>query len=155
MSKQTLQAGRAIEVVPSDTINISNPASRVISSTTTATTANKLTDSAGLFTTTNLVHIGDVIINTTDNTTATVTAVDSATALSISADIMANTETYKIFHKAGDGYTLYIGGAGNISMEIGGDTIVFSGIIGGTLLPVHVTRVNSTLTTCTLIRALT
>lgn len=155
MGKTNVQAGRAIPVVPSDTIDIANPASRIISSAATATTANKLVDSAGAFTTTYPVAIGDIIINTTDNTTATVTAIDSATTLSISANIMADTETYEIFRKKGDGYNLYIGGAGNISVVVGGDTRVFTGIIGGTFFPVHVTRVNSTLTTCTSIIALT
>ena len=155
MANEIIQAGRAIQVVPSDTISIVNPGTKVISSTTTATTADKLTDSAGLFTTTNLVKIGDTIINTTDGTTATVTAVDSATALSISSNIMTTTETYKIFSSATLGSCLYIGTAGNLSVETGGDTVLFTGVIGGTFLPVHCTRVNDTLTTASNIVALT
>ena len=74
-----------------------------ISSTTTATTSNKLTDSAGAFVV-NGVQVGDIIHNTTDDTWAVVTAVDSATALSINADIMANAEGYSIF--SGTGYKI-------------------------------------------------
>lgn len=65
------------------------------SGTASATTANKLVEAGQNFVTT--VAIGDVIVNTTDNTTATVTAIDSNTTLSISADIMANLETYVIY----------------------------------------------------------
>ena len=68
----------------------------IVSSTTTATTSNKLTDTNVNFTTLG-VAAGDKIINTTDNTSAIVSAVDSATALSISSDIMASGEKYLLF----------------------------------------------------------
>lgn len=49
---------------------------------------------------------------------------------------------------------LWIGGAGNVSVEMyGGGTAIFSGIPAGTLLPVQVSRVNATGTTATLIVA--
>lgn len=50
---------------------------------------------------------------------------------------------------------LWIGGAGNISVEmVGGQSaVVFTGIPAGTLLPLRVTRVNSTSTTATSIVA--
>lgn len=74
-----------------------------VDSTTTATTSNKLTDSAGDFVN-NEVEVGDIIHNTTDDTWALVTAIDSATALSIDTDIMADAEDYKIY--SGRGYKL-------------------------------------------------
>jgi hypothetical protein len=51
---------------------------------------------------------------------------------------------------------LYIGGAGNISVEtVGGQSaVVFAGISAGTILPIRVTRVNSTSTTATSIVAI-
>jgi len=64
------------------------------SGTASATTADKLVEAGQNFLTT--VTVGSIVWNTTDNTSATVTAIDSDTQLSISADIMANTETYKI-----------------------------------------------------------
>lgn len=50
---------------------------------------------------------------------------------------------------------LWIGGAGNISVEmVGGQSaVVFSGIAAGTWMPLRVTRVNSTSTTATSIVA--
>ena len=64
------------------------------SGTASATTADKLVEAGQNFLTT--VTVGSIVWNTTDNTSATVTAIDSDTELAISADIMANTETYKI-----------------------------------------------------------
>ena len=63
------------------------------SSTTTTTTSNKLVDTNVNFTSLG-VAAGDKIRNTTDDTEAYVTAVDDATTLSISADIMATGEDY-------------------------------------------------------------
>ena len=56
----------------------------------TSTTANKLVDSGQNFLTT--VDIGDHVYNTTDDTWARVTAIDSDTTLSISSNIMASGE---------------------------------------------------------------
>lgn len=64
------------------------------SGTTTATTTNKLVDGTQNFTST--VRVGDLVKNTTDSTSATVTAVDSDTTLSLSADIMTSGEAYQI-----------------------------------------------------------
>lgn len=78
-------------------------------STATSTTSNKLTDTAGLFTTTAAIAVGDILKNTTTGTFALVTAVDSATALSISADIMTSGNAYSIYpglgYKLQDKYT--------------------------------------------------
>ena len=50
---------------------------------------------------------------------------------------------------------LYVGGEGNISVEMeGGETVTFTGVPAGMLLPVCVTRVNATDTTATNIVAL-
>lgn len=70
------------------------------SGTATATTSNKLTASAGSFVT-NAVAVGDIVKNTTTGKFALVTAVDSATALSLSADIFSNTNTYEIYTNHG------------------------------------------------------
>lgn len=64
------------------------------SGTTDGTTANKLLSSGATFTTN--VKAGMKVYNTTDTTEATITAVDSATQLSLSADIFTTGETYVI-----------------------------------------------------------
>jgi hypothetical protein len=65
------------------------------SGTASATTANKLVEAGQNFNTT--VVAGYVVYNTTDLTFAYVTAVDSDTTLSLSADIMASGEGYTIY----------------------------------------------------------
>jgi hypothetical protein len=67
--------------------------------------ANKLVTLAnsvhGNFNTGGIVQIvpGMVVHNTTDGTSATITAIDSSTTLSLSADIMENSEAFTIYAK--------------------------------------------------------
>ena len=45
---------------------------------------------------------------------------------------------------------IYVGGAGNVKViTLGGDTVTFSGVLAGTVIPVRVKRVFSTDTTAT------
>lgn len=68
----------------------------VDSGTTDGVSAGKLIQSGQNFLTT--VTVGDVVYNTTDGTYAFVTGIDSDTQLSISVDIMASGENYRIQH---------------------------------------------------------
>lgn len=63
--------------------------------TTDSTTADKLVQSGQNFLTT--VAVGDVVHNTTDDSYASVTAVDSDTVLSLSDDIMVSGESFVIY----------------------------------------------------------
>jgi len=99
------------------------------SGTATATTSNKLVDSTQNFTET--VQLRDFVINTTDDTVAFVSAIDSDTTLSLvevdgttAEDIMANTEKYEIYRP-----------------------IVFQNVAAGSFLPIEVNRVFNTGTT--------
>lgn len=54
-----------------------------------------------------------------------------------------------------NGCVLYVGGAGNLTVDtVGGDTVTFTGVLGGSFIPVQVTRVYATGTTATSIVAL-
>lgn len=97
----TLRASSAL-AVPTTEYSVHDAAKRT--AVATATTSNKLTDSAGLFTTTTAAAVGDIVKNTTTGKFALVTAVDSATALSLSADIMSDTNGYVLY--PGLGYKL-------------------------------------------------
>lgn len=45
---------------------------------------------------------------------------------------------------------LYIGGEGDVScVTVGGDTVIFTAVAGGSILPVRVSRVRATGTTAT------
>lgn len=74
------------------------------SGTTTSATTNKLVDSGGDFVNDG-VKAGMIVRNTTNLTKATITAVDSGTTLSLSADIMGSTEDYEIGDTFPDGAT--------------------------------------------------
>ena len=71
-----------------------NPAVTKVSSTTTGTTAYKLIDSTQTFTKT--VDVGDIVNNTTDTTSTTISAIDSDTQLTVKNDIFVSGETYTI-----------------------------------------------------------
>jgi len=94
----TLKASAALAAVTTE-YGISYEDTRT-TGTATATTSNKLTASAGAFVV-NGVAVGDIVKNTTNGKFALVTAVDSATALSLSADIFSNTNTYEIYTNHG------------------------------------------------------
>jgi len=154
MAYQKLQAGSAIPVVPSDTISIPAGDGVQLSSQADGTTANKLVDSTQAFTTT--VKVGAIVHNTTDGTIATVTAVDSNTQLSLSADIMASGEDYTIYASPEtNGCALYIGVAGNVKVKMAsGKDVVFLSVPAGSFMPINVTKVYATDTTATNIVAL-
>lgn len=138
MAYQKLQAERALKVIPDDNINIPNVAGPSVSGTTDGVTASKLVDSTASFTT-NIV--GYIVYNTTDSTVATVTAVDSATTLSLSADIMVSGEAYTLYADDNNGCVLQTGLAGTIRvLTIGGDDVTFS-VVAGAFVPVQVKRV--------------
>jgi hypothetical protein len=152
---------RALRAHPSDNADVAFPGAVNSSGTNTTATALKLINSAANFLT-NPVYPGDVVHNDTGSTAATVVSVDSATQLTLNADIFTTTaQTYTIYSmsaQAGLGNTgcfLYVGGTGNVSViTIGGDQLTFAGVPAGTTLPIQVKRLRSTSTTATLVNAL-
>jgi len=156
MAYQKLQVSRALQVIPSDTINIPNVAHRNAQGTTVGTAdTNKLVDTGAKFRDEGLVKKNDIVYNTTDSTIARVLAVESNTTLLLSADIFIATEDYQIYKDNNDGCILYIGGLGNVEVvTVGGDEIVLPAVSAGSFLPLQVTRVKANLTTATNIIAL-
>ena len=122
--KITVNTGLAREIIASDTIPIPAPDLPVLSGTTTAATANKLVDVGADFSN---VNVNDIVYNTTDNTSATVTAIDTETILSVSADIFTSPEGYEIFLggpngssriNSAEGCLLYVGSNASIVQDI-------------------------------------
>ena len=165
-----------IKAIPSDTINIPGPQSKY-NGLNTAQAAGKLTDSGGKFlvtrdaasgTVTNQgVQVGDVVYNTTtaNPRIAYVTAIDSATTLSLSADIFPVTDpvvfnAYRIYRGNGVNLTTDVGTAKAFQIYCGGTTdapalasdvyvttidgdfVFFEDVQPGEILPVAVCRVN-------------
>jgi len=150
MAYQKLQAERALKVIPDDNINIPNVAGPSVSGTTDGVTANKLVDSTASFTSNLLGYIVYSGIQV-----ATVTAVDDANTLSLSADIMASGEAYTLYADDNNGCVLYVGNTGNVRvLTAGNDDVTFVGIPAGAFVPVQVKRVFATDTDATDIVAL-
>ena len=127
-----------IKVIPSDSINIPGPEVK-FSGVTTSAVANKLPDTTaplrgGFEQQTKLLHtnnyyiinqgvqVGDVVYNMSDGTggsagaaVAYVTAVDSNSVLSLSADI---------FTSSGDAYAIFEGNGINVSQDWGWKLVV-------------------------------
>ena len=156
MATQRLQVSRAIRVIPSNSVDIPNPAGLRISSTNTSTSSSKLIDSAATFITSQ-VQVGDIVYNTTDSTCATVTSIDSQTQLTLSANIFGSTSrAYSLYDKTANqgGCVFFTGGAGDVSVITeGGDSVTFAGAVAGQYHPVQVTRILAT-STATLINAI-
>jgi len=87
--------GRAIKVIPSDTVDIPNPAGLGETGTTDNIGTNQLRDSSANFTT-NL--LGAIVVNTTTNAIANVVGFGNSTILTLDANIFAT---------SGDGYAIY------------------------------------------------
>tara|TARA_R100000951_G_scaffold67616_1_gene57040 strand:+ start:47 stop:553 length:507 start_codon:yes stop_codon:yes gene_type:complete len=157
MAYQKLQVSRAIDVIPSDTIDIPNPSLDDVASGTITTTApspndlDRLTDSSGNFQT-KRVSVGDVVYvlhASTTNQITTVASVDSETQLTLSDDVsFISGDSYRIFHAGqNNGCILYIGNitAGSVLrvLTAGGDDITLKGVVSGSYTPVQVLRVFS------------
>lgn len=173
--KNTVNTGKVTQVIPSDTISIPSPYLPALDGTTTAVTANKLVDANADFSN---VQVGDIVYNDTinDEAIATVTAVDSATTLSLSADIFTlASRNYKVFVgdpngdtkiNSSQGCLLYIGSSTS-SMSVAssyinsirvrtvsGDDVIFRNVPVGSCLPVQVLQVYETDTSTVALRAL-
>ena len=141
--------GRAINVIPSDTVNIPNPAGLGLEGITDGTDTNKLVDSTASFTT-NL--LGAIVVNTTYNTIANVVGFESSTVLILDADIIQSSgETYAIYNSDNNqGCAIYIPQVPPSQLTVltvGGDVITFQlcgNDRGYSILPVNVLRVFDT-----------
>ena len=155
MAYQKLQLALAADVIKSDTIDIPLESSSQITGESDAGVANKLTDAAIDFTAIQGLVNGAIIVNVTDGTIATVTAIDSAHVLSLSANIISGAgKAYKIYLNPtanhGVGAIIYVGGAGDLKVKTASGSIVtYTGIPAGFFVPVQVLRVYSTDTTAT------
>lgn len=155
MAYQKLQASRLLSVIPSNTVDIPNPAAISQSGTTTAGTANRLTDTDGDFIN-KRVKVGDIVYAGT--VAAKVVSIVGATILETTQTIPTNT-SYVIYSQTNNpqnGCALYCGGTGDISVTtMNGDTVVLNGVPTGLFIPINsIKRINITGTTATNLVAL-
>ena len=138
--KITVNTGLALQVIAADSIPIPYPGCPQLTGNNTANTTDKLVDVGADFSN---VVVGDIVYNTVTGTVATVTAIDSSTILSLSADIFQNSpnDTYIVFQggpifeqriESSSGCLLYIGstatisGAGDEYVDVCVDTVTGS-----------------------------
>jgi len=150
------QASYAIDVIPSDTINIPQPYI-VVASINTAVSPNDLIDSTKDFVELG-VSQGDVVYNIADGTIATVMSRISSTSLKLSADIFTATpKAYQIYqgNSKPNSFLLYVGTAGDVSIETSSaKPVVLKNVGNASFIPISVSRVNAAGTTASDIIAL-
>jgi hypothetical protein len=139
--------GRAINVIPSDTVNIPNPAGLGTTGTTDDEAANQLKDNSANFTT-NL--LGAIVVNTSNNTIANVVGFVNSGILILDADIFTTGEGYVIYNSDNNqGCAIYIPKQEPSKLTVltvGGDIIAFQSCgdtNASSILPVNVLRVFS------------
>ncbi len=167
------QPTQAINVVPSDTINIPEP-DAYVTGTSSAGTGTTITDASANFLGvsnpgntgySNRVSIGDVLYSNNSGvlTAVTVTAVTNNTNLVVSASLTGSLP-YEIYRSnAGpsdrEGFSLFVGDGGtssNIAVvpASSDQVVILENIPDSSFIPLQVKRVNSTGTTATKIIAL-
>lgn len=163
MPTPKLQTSRALSLIPSDTVPIPNPTA-MASGTATSAITDFLEDNTKDFVALG-IRVGDVVYNTSSNTSALVTN-DPTSAfpseLPLSADIFTlGSESYVIYQNSplsGDpnaGCVLYVGAGGDVEVvTAGGDTVIFVGVPTGAFVPVNVIQVKASATNADKIVAL-
>jgi len=145
-------AKKAIRIIPSDTIDIPNPSFPVTNGAADGTTAFKLVNAGAGFDVLqadNQLNIGDIVYNISDFTVATVTAIDSADQLSLSADIFVAFDVYQIY-KAGmnDGCVFYSPFISDLTvLTAGGDKVNIGALDRYVTVGLQIVRIYDTGTT--------
>lgn len=157
MAYQKLQVSTALEVIPSDYINIPNVSEKNATGTTDGATG--LTDSTATFAN-GSIKVGDIVYDTTRIVVAKVTGIVSDTELSLDdgngvAVNLTPASEYVIYKDTNKACVLYIGGTGDLVVEMAnsGSAISFISAPAG-YHPLQVNKVLSTGTTATNIVAL-
>jgi len=163
MAYQRLQVNNAIDVIPSDTVGIPDPATLVLTKTPTNMSV------AGTVTGTGFenkgIQQGAILYAVSSQKAYTVVSVDSDTQLTVTPSVAAAAvESIVIYNSATLGASLYIGALGDVSVEmasqknagelVGVNPALFNNVPQGSFMPILVTRVNATKTTATTIKAL-
>ncbi len=168
MATNKIQGYQALNIVPSDNANVPYTVIRLRGQSESITT-NQLIGESGAEFIKNGVKAGDIVVNTSTNVSATVTAVISSVVLQLNADIftiVGGSERYTIYaasavdnyQDANNGCVLYIGSGGagkdlNITPLANQLPVIFKNVKEG-FFPVQVKKVWKTYTTCSDIIAL-
>lgn len=148
MQANKTQYGRALAIIPSDTVQIPNIATEVVRSTTTDVYANLLIDANVSFIKLNVKQMAIVYNLTAIRSTTVVNIIDNNTLL-LTDDIIGSGDEFVIYNEADiAGCALYIPvkqdeNPNSITVKtVGGDIVTFNNLPkGGAILPVNVSMV--------------
>jgi hypothetical protein len=146
MQANKTQYGRALEIIPSDTVPIPNIATEVVRATTTDETTNRLICDTVNFIELNVNQMS-ILYNLTELTSTFVVSVLNENGLSLADDIMATGDEFVIYNEADiAGCALYIPvkeAPGTVTVKtVGGDVVTFYRLSAGDIiLPVNVSMV--------------
>lgn len=143
------EPSRALEVIPSDTVNIPYP-NMVLESATTDSDADYLIDENVNFITLG-IKIGDTVLNSDQSTWAIVVGIKDENTLKISENIFTGSpNVYKIYQGTNQGCLLYVGNgdADIVVLTAGNDIVTLQKIRSGFVTPIRVLRVFATGTNC-------
>jgi len=154
------QPVKAIDVIPSDSINIPQPGSVVDGSSSTNGTT--LTDASATFIA-DSISGGDVVY--TNNEIHEILSVDDEITMTLKTAVAAPPGyPYKIYKGNGgdltagnDGYSLFVGTGGDLSVSpvgTGQDVVILKNVADNSYVPLQVQRVLSSNTTASDILAL-
>jgi len=157
-SKIQVNTATALVVIPSDTIHIPEPASKVVSGTADFSVGGTLTDVGTTFTTEG-INVGAIVYDTTANKAYTVSEVASDTEITLSPTAAGGaTDSYVIYNDQTLGALLWVG-SNEAAMDVAksvadvnvktvnNNTVVFTNAKVGDYLPVQVTMLKDTTTT--------
>jgi hypothetical protein len=151
MAYQRLQVSEGLAVIPSDTVPIPDPATKVLTGQADFTAPSALTEVGSSFTEAG-IQKNAIVYNTTAQVAYFVTEITSDTVLALSpATTGGATDDYIIFNAPTKGATLYVGtGAGNIVVEMASErdsqatpTLTFYNVPDSAFLPLLVTKVGA------------
>ena len=142
MAYQKLQAGRALAVINSNSINIPDVGGPTVTSTMSQAPPSNVTlvDNTQDFTAMTGLVGSTVIVNGT--AISRVESVTNATSIVLEDAILTTSQDYVIYFEDTNGCVLYAGSGGNIRvLTTGNDDVTFVGVAPGAFIPVQVKRV--------------
>jgi hypothetical protein len=148
MQANKTQYGRALAIIPSETVPIPNIATEVVRATTTDETTNRLICDTVNFIDLNVNQMS-ILYNLTQLTSTFVVSVRDENTLNLADDIMATGDEFVIYNEADiAGCALYIPVKevpANVTVKtVGGDVVTFYRLlVGNTILPMNVSMVMS------------
>ena len=166
MAYQKLQISEGLSVITSATVNIPDPSTEVLTGIADFSVAGVLTDVGTTFLTDGIQTMSPgpaIVYNTTAGIAYYVTDITDDLNLVLSPSSAGGvTDSYTIYNAATIGCILYVGGLGNLTVQMAQQNgnsatpkeLTFANLPAASFLPTQVIRVASTRTTATDIIAL-